>query len=76
MLTGNCRFKHDYIGPFDTEFEVTNDFEDRSFCQTVGTSHEIVSFYSSGDRAFLALDYEGEQFHQPLRVFSDRVQIP
>lgn len=74
-LNGQCSLKHDYIGPFDMEFELADDYEDWSFCQTLLPAHSIDSFYASGDRAIVALEFEGEKFHQPLRIYSERMNI-
>jgi len=74
-LDGRCIMKHDYIGPFDTEFEVVDDYEDEVECQTGTTAHVIDSIYSPGDRVFIALDFEGRDFHQPLRVQATRLTI-
>ncbi len=74
-LAGSCVMKHDYIGPFDSEFEVVDDFEDSTACQVGSAAHVIDSIYSPGDRVFVALDFEGEDFHQPLRVQAIRLTI-
>jgi hypothetical protein len=74
-LTGICSMKHNYIGPFDAEFEVSDDYEDTSFCQVELPTHSVDSFYAQGDRVFIALDYEGGGFHQPLRLHAERLTI-
>lgn len=74
--TGLCVLKHDYIGPFDAEFDVVDDYEDESACQLDSAVHIVDSLYSSGDRVFIALDYEGGAFHQPLRLHAQRLTIP
>lgn len=74
-VPGNCILKHDYIGPFDTEFEVSDDYQDIGSCQ-VNASHLIESTYAPGDRVFIAMDYEGPGFHQPIRLHAERVYIP
>lgn len=74
-LPGQCSLKHDYIGPFDMEFELVDDYENVAFCQTLLPAHSVESFYSSGDRAIVALEYEGGKFHQPLRIHSERMDI-
>ena len=74
-LPGECVLKHDYTGPFDSEFEVTDDYEDTQPCQTGDVAHRIDSVYSPGDRVFIALDYEGGDFHQPLRLHAERLTI-
>ena len=73
---GVCIMKHDYIGPFDTEFDVHDDNEDVTRCNADGVAHIIGSTYASGDRVFVALDYEGGLFHQPVRLYAQRVYIP
>ncbi len=75
-LTGQCVMKHDYIGPFDTEFDVTDDYEDVSVCPQDGIAHSLGSTYASGDRVFVALDHEGGLFHQPFRLHAQRLYIP
>ncbi|MFK7857583.1 MAG: hypothetical protein AB8B64_02105 [Granulosicoccus sp.] len=75
-LEGRCVMKHDYVGPFDTEFNVTDDFEDIAVCQIDSVAHSISSVYASGDRIFLALEYEGGLFHQPVRLHAQRLYIP
>jgi hypothetical protein len=74
-LSGTCSMKHDYIGPFDAEFELLDDYEDITFCQADMPSHSVDSFYGKGDRAFVALDYQGGDFHQPLRLHAERLTI-
>ncbi|MDB4222565.1 hypothetical protein N9850_02245 [Granulosicoccus sp.] len=74
-LPGACSMKHDYIGPFDTEFDVSDNYEDTSFCQIELPTHSVDSFYAQGDRVFIALDYEGGDFHQPLRLHAERLSI-
>ncbi len=75
-LTGRCVMKHDYIGPFDTEFDVTDDYEDESPCLLDVVAHTVGSTYASGDRVFVALDYEDGLFHQPFRLHAQRIYIP
>lgn len=74
-LPGFCSMKHDYIGPFDAEFDVSDDYEHTSVCQIELPTHSIDSFYALGDRVFIALDYEGGHFHQPLRLHAERLSI-
>ncbi len=76
VIEGNCILKHDYIGPFDTEFEVTDDYEDIKECRTDDVVHVIESTYAPGDRIFVALDFEGADFHQPIRLHAERLYIP
>ncbi len=73
---GRCVLKHDYIGPFDTEIEVSNDYEDEATCRVGETVHVLNSLYSPGDRVYVALDYEDSVFHQPLRLHAERMSIP
>ncbi|MFK7994039.1 MAG: hypothetical protein AB8B87_07860 [Granulosicoccus sp.] len=75
-LEGSCIMKHDYIGPFDTEFDVPDDYEDITSCQIDTVAHSVNSVYTSGDRVFVALDYEKSLFHQPVRLHAQRVYIP
>lgn len=75
-LEGRCVMKHDYIGPFDTEFDVPDDYEEVADCQVDAVAHSVGSTYASGDRVFVALDYEGGPFHQPIRLHAQRVYIP
>ncbi len=75
-LAGRCVMKHDYIGPFDTEYDVPDDYEDVSACVLDGVAHSVGSTYASGDRVFVALDYEEGLFHQPIRLHAQRVYIP
>ena len=75
-LPGRCIMKHDYIGPFDTEFDVRSDNESSAGCQVDEVAHRIDSLYTSGDRVFVALDYEGGLFHQPIRLFAQRIYVP
>ncbi|NND93189.1 MAG: ABC transporter permease [Granulosicoccus sp.] len=72
---GLCVMKHDYIGPFDTEFEVDDEYQDEAPCQPGEEVHVLNSFYSPGDRVLVALDYEGPDFHQPLRLYSTRLSV-
>lgn len=76
QLAGVCVMKHDYIGPFDTEYDVPDDYEDVVSCQVDTVAHSIDSTYASGDRVFVALDYEQSPFHQPLRLHAQRIYIP
>ena len=75
-LPGKCVIKHDYIGPFDTEFDVRRDNESSSACQSDEIAHRVDSLYASGDRVFLALDYEDGLFHQPIRLLAQRIYVP
>ncbi len=75
IAPGQCIMKHDYLGPFDTEFEVTDDYEDISDCTIGEAVHVVNSVYSPGDRVFIALDYENDVFHQPLRLHAERLTI-
>lgn len=74
-LSGFCSMKHNYIGPFDVEFEVSDDYEHTSICQVGVPSHSVDSYYSRGDRVFVALDYEGGEMHQPLRLHAQRLDV-
>ena len=67
--------KHNYIGPFDAEFEVSDDDEHTAPCQVDVPMHSVDSFYAPGDRAIIALDYEGAQFNQALRIHSERLTV-
>jgi len=58
------------------EFDVSAENEDVALCQVDGLAHEIKSSYASGDRAFVALDYEGGLFHQPFRLHAQRLYVP
>ncbi|MGQ7842908.1 ABC transporter permease [Granulosicoccus sp. 3-233] len=73
---GECILKHDYVGPFDTEIEVSDDYEDVAPCRTGEAVHVLNSLYSPGDRVYIALDYDGPVFHQPLRLHAERMSIP
>lgn len=73
---GLCVMKHDYIGPFDTEIEVGDDDEDETRCQIDTAAHVLNSLYATGDRVYIALDYVGPLFHQPLRLHAERMTIP
>jgi len=73
---GTCIMKHDYIGPFDNEFDVSDDYEHVADCQLSIVAHSIGSTYASGDRVFVALDYEDGPFNQPIRLHAERVYIP
>lgn len=75
-ISGECIMKHDYIGPFDSEIEVRDDDADEVRCQTITPAHVLNSFYAPGDRVYIALDYDGEPFHQPLRLHAERMSIP
>jgi len=75
-LPGNCVMKHAYIGPFDTEFNVPDDYEDITACQTGTVAHSVNSVYASGDRIFLSLDYDDGLFHQSIRLHAQRIYIP
>ncbi|ASJ76001.1 hypothetical protein [Granulosicoccus antarcticus] len=74
-LSGKCIMKHDYIGPFDTELEVSDEYEDIAACRTDMKAHVLDSYYSPGDRVYFALDYEGPVFHQPIRLHAERLTI-
>lgn len=74
-LQGFCSMKHNYIGPFDAEFDVSDDYEDISVCQIQSPAHSIDSLYTQGDRVFIALDYEGGGFHQALRLHAERLSV-
>ena len=74
-LDGVCIMKHDYLGPFDMEYEVTDDYEDITNCNSDDPAHIIQSIYAPGDRVFIALDYEGSVFHQPLRLHVERLTV-
>lgn len=76
LLSGVCVMKHERIGPFDGEFDVLDDDENRADCRKNVVAHSISSRYTSGDRVFVALDYESEQFHQPVRLHAQRVYVP
>lgn len=75
-LEGMCVMKHDYIGPFDMEYEVPDDFEDVALCELDVVVHSVGSTYTSGDRVFVALEYEGSLFHQPVRLHAQRLYVP
>jgi len=75
-LEGMCIMKHDYIGPFDTEFNVMDDNEDVAPCEVGVPLHSIRSAYAAGDRVIVALDFEGPDFHQPIRLHAQRLYIP
>lgn len=75
-FSGQCIMKHEYIGPFDTEFDVSDDYEDIAECRLNQVVHSIASVYAPGDRVFVALDYEGGSFHQPIRLHAERVHVP
>jgi len=74
-LDGVCSLKHDYLGPFDNEFDVTDDYENVADCDSADPAHVVQSIYAPGDRVFIALDFEGSVFHQPLRLHAERLTI-
>lgn len=76
LSDSSCRLKHGILGPFDTEYDVPDDDEDISDCTINGIAHTINSTYASGDRVYVALDYEGGLFHQPIRLHAQRITIP
>jgi len=72
---GSCLLKHEWIGPFDTEFEVRDDNMDVQPCVYGREVHTISSRYASGDRVFVALEYETDILHQPLRLTAKRLTV-
>jgi len=74
-LTGECIMKHDLLGPFDTEFEVRDDATRTSACELGDSVHVVGSRYAPGDRVYVALEYESDSLHQPLRLYSERLHV-
>lgn len=75
-LSGTCVMKHDLLGPFDTEFEVRDENERVSDCRIADDVHVLGSRYAPGDRVYVALEFESDLLHQPLRLHSERLSLP
>ncbi|MEE9321784.1 MAG: hypothetical protein V3U76_15160 [Granulosicoccus sp.] len=75
VFAGSCLLKHELIGPFDTEFEVRDDNMDEQSCAYGDKIHSISSRYAPGDRVYVALEYETEHLHQPLRLAVKRLAV-
>lgn len=73
--SGKCVLRHQLASAYDQETMIYDRDRDRQACLTSGTAHSIDSPYAPGDRAYVLLEYETEQFHRPIPLWVDRIHI-
>lgn len=73
--SGNCVLRHQRTSAYDVETEIYERERDRSDCSTEGIAHRVQSPYASGDRAYVVLEFESENFNRPIPLWTGRVHI-
>lgn len=71
-----CVLRYGALSAFDYEYEVDDDDERESPCVADESVHVVSGRHGSGDRVYVALEFESPDFHQPLRLGSRRLVIP
>lgn len=73
--TGKCVLRHQFASAYDQETSIYERERDRQDCTTQNIAHSIDSPYAPGDRTYVVLEYESEQFHRPIPIWVGRVHI-
>jgi len=73
--TGKCVLRHQFASAYDQETSIYERDRDRQDCTTQGIAHSIDSPYAPGDRTYVVLEYETEQFHRPIPIWVGRVHV-
>lgn len=74
--SGECILRYGSLGAFDSEYDVDDEDERVAECRIDDRVHQISGRHASGDRVYVALEYESALFHQPVRLGSRRLEIP
>lgn len=74
-IPGVCVLRHQYASAFDRETAIYERERDRQECITQGIAHSVDSPYAPGDRTYVLLEYETEQFHRPIPLWVGRIHI-
>ncbi len=74
-IPGLCVLRHQLASAYDLETMIYERDRDRQECKLDGIAHNVDSPYASGDRAYVLLEYESEQFHRPIPIWVGRIHI-
>lgn len=74
-ISGSCVLRHQLTGAYDVEEAMQSRERDRQKC-TVGKSvHRVESRYTRGDRTYVVLEFENDQFSRPIILWAGRVHF-
>ncbi len=71
-----CVFRYGSLSAFDYEYEVGDEDKRETRCVADEAAHVLSGRHGSGDRVYVALEFESPDFHQALRLGSQRLVIP
>ncbi len=72
---GSCVLRHQPASPFDIETSIYTRTRHRSPCLTSGISHQVEAGYAAGERAYVVLELESEEFHRPIPLWTGRISV-
>ena len=73
--SGQCVLRHQLTFAYAQETMIYERDRDRQNCDIDGLAHSVDSPYAPGDRAYVLLEYETEQFHRPIPIWVGRIHI-
>jgi len=74
-FTGTCVLRHQRTSAYNIETEIYEKKRDRKPCVIDTVAHRIEAPYTSGDRAYVLLEYEHERFARPISLWTGRVSF-
>jgi len=74
-ISGSCVLRHQPTGAYDVEEAMQSRERDRQNCTVGKPVHRVESRYTKGDRAYVVLEFENDQFSRPITLWSGRVHL-
>ncbi len=74
-VAGTCVLRHQPTSAFDVETEPYSRERDRQACRPGEAVHRVESRYSAGDRTYVVLEFESDQFTRPILLWAGRVHV-
>lgn len=74
-VAGSCVLRHQPASAYDVETEVLTKERDQQPCIPNKTAHRVDSRYSTGDRAYVVLEFENDHFTRPVLLWAGRVHL-
>lgn len=72
---GQCVLRHQPTSAFDIETSIYTRIRDRRSCETTGIAHLVEPGYAAGERAYVVLELESDEFHRPIPLWTGRVVV-
>jgi hypothetical protein len=70
---GQCVLRHQPTPAFDIETSIYSRVRDRRPCVITGVAHLVEPGYAVGERAYVVLELESDEFHRPIPLWAGRV---